>query len=504
MIPESKDAELFIGIVARLGVDTHRAAQAIQDCLRDYKYEVIEVKVTGAIKELERYSTISPADTKERYKNYIDACDELRSITGLKDIMARFAISQVGGAGPDQEERNPRLRRAYIINQLKRKEESDLLRSVYGEHYVQISFHANTEDRVRRLADRIADDHAEKPRAENWATSARELIDSDDAEEDKPDGQRVRDVFPTSDVVIDASKPKRLKDQLDRFLRALFGDPRVTPTPDEYGMQLANTASLRSSDLSRQVGAAILNSSTEVQALGCNEVPKAGGGTYWEGDENDAREFQLEKDSNDERKREVLLDLASRMVEAGIIGEEFRSRERLRSAILERKDDLIRHSQVMDSLEYGRTVHAEMNAITDAARNGHAVRNCVLYCNTFPCHNCAKHIVSSGIVRVIYLLPFVKSYTRQLFSDSIAIDPPAPVKSKVEFRQFVGIVGPIYERVFYKRRWKSADGTVPPFVKSDAVFIRRTPIPAYTKTERVVALDLNDVLEAKNLRPAVH
>lgn len=500
-MPKPQDAELFIGIVARLGVDTQRGAQVLQATLRDYGYDVIEIKVTGAITELERYKDLSPQTTEERYDKYISACNDIRAATKNNDIMAKFAISQINAGRSAEKNPNKIARRAFIINQLKRKEECELLRSVYGEHYIQLSFHANIDIRANQLAERIADDHAERPRAENWLTSAHTLMDKDEAEEDKVHGQRVRDVFPLSDVVIDASTSETIKNTLDRFFRALFGDPRVTPSKDEHGMQLANVASLRSSDLSRQVGAAILNNTAEIQALGCNEVPRAGGGTYWEGDPQDAREFQLEKDSNDERKREILLDLAGRMLEAGIIDQKYSAVGALKSVLLERADDKISNSQLMDSLEYGRTVHAEMNAITDAARNGHSIRDCTLYSNTFPCHNCAKHIVSSGIVNVVYLRPYPKSYTKQLFSDSIAVDPRADVEGKVHLRQFVGIVGPMYERVFSKSRWKTDNGKVPPFVKDGASFIRRTPIPAYDETESVICLELEELLAKAGLEP---
>lgn len=510
MIPQPKDAELFIGVVARLGIDTRRAAEVIHEVLREYRYDVFEIKVTDAITEIHKYSHLKCLPVEERYSKYINACNEIRASTKRADIMASFAISQIKDGRPKSDAKGVSFvgmagmlqRNAYVINQLKRVEEMELLRAAYGEHYVQISFHANADQRERQLADRIADDHAEQPRAENWVTNARALMDMDEAEESLTFGQRVRDVFPLSDVVIDASTSQSTKAGLQRFFRALFGDPRVTPTREEYGMQLANTASLRSADLSRQVGAAVLNAHSEIQALGCNEVPKAKGGTYWEGDTNDAREFQLEKDSNDERKKEILLDIAARMVDIGIISSEYKEPGALRKALLDREDNKIKNAQLMDSLEYGRTVHAEMNAITDAARNGHAIRDCTLFCNTFPCHNCAKHIVASGIGRVSYLRPYPKSYARQLFYDSIAIDPPAPVKGKVQFNQFVGVVGPIYERIFAKDRWKSRDGTVPNFVKKDASFIRRTPIPAYKEAEIELCLALDRRLEAHDLQPS--
>ncbi len=62
-------------------------------------------------------------------------------------------------------------------------------------------------------------------------------------------------------------------------------------------------------------------------------------------------------------------------------------------------------AQIMDIIEFGRMIHAEMSALTDAARLGRSTKDATLYCTTYPCHLCAKHIVAAGIMRVVFLLP---------------------------------------------------------------------------------------------------
>lgn len=57
-------------------------------------------------------------------------------------------------------------------------------------------------------------------------------------------------------------------------------------------------------------------------------------------------------------------------------------------------------------------IHAEMNAILHAAKNGIPLKGAVLYCTMQPCHNCLKHIVQSGIKEVIYDIPHGK-YTEE-------------------------------------------------------------------------------------------
>jgi deoxycytidylate deaminase len=73
----------------------------------------------------------------------------------------------------------------------------------------------------------------------------------------------------------------------------------------------------------------------------------------------------------------------------------------------------------LDITEFGRPVHAEMEAILSCARIGISPKMGTLYCTTFPCHNCAKHIVAAGIKRVVYVEPYPKSKAEKLHSDSL-------------------------------------------------------------------------------------
>lgn len=56
-----------------------------------------------------------------------------------------------------------------------------------------------------------------------------------------------------------------------------------------------------------------------------------------------------------------------------------------------------------------RTVHAEMNAILQCARNGHAIKNATAYVTHFPCLNCMKSLAQSGVVRVVCRLDYRKN-----------------------------------------------------------------------------------------------
>jgi dCMP deaminase len=56
-----------------------------------------------------------------------------------------------------------------------------------------------------------------------------------------------------------------------------------------------------------------------------------------------------------------------------------------------------------------RTVHAEMNAILQAARYGPSTEGGEIYCTMFPCYDCAKAIVNAGITKIHAEFDYQKS-----------------------------------------------------------------------------------------------
>ena len=55
-----------------------------------------------------------------------------------------------------------------------------------------------------------------------------------------------------------------------------------------------------------------------------------------------------------------------------------------------------------EMLDICRAVHAEENVINQAAKHGISLDGATLYVNTKPCMMCEKHIINSGIKRVVY------------------------------------------------------------------------------------------------------
>lgn len=48
-------------------------------------------------------------------------------------------------------------------------------------------------------------------------------------------------------------------------------------------------------------------------------------------------------------------------------------------------------------------IHAEMNALFFALNNNIDIKGSVIYCTHFPCFNCLKHILLSGIKKIYYI-----------------------------------------------------------------------------------------------------
>jgi len=55
--------------------------------------------------------------------------------------------------------------------------------------------------------------------------------------------------------------------------------------------------------------------------------------------------------------------------------------------------------------KYSWTEHAERNAIYNAARVGISILGCTAYVNWFPCVDCARALIQSGITRMVGLRP---------------------------------------------------------------------------------------------------
>ena len=79
-----------------------------------------------------------------------------------------------------------------------------------------------------------------------------------------------------------------------------------------------------------------------------------------------------------------------------------------------------------------RTVHAEMNALVQAAKRGHAVEGATAYITNMPCTSCAKALISAGVKRVVVFSHYHDTMAEEFFAKAkVVIDripmPPTTI-----------------------------------------------------------------------------
>jgi len=404
----------------------------------------------SALLDLVDWSTIKGApdiddETLDRHiETRMEAGNCFREALDRGDALALLAIFRISRLRTSPLE--PRPRHAYILRSLKHPDEVDTLREVYGPHFFLVSAYAPVDARAAWLTRRIQKDWERKALTSSDASAegkAWDLIERDRLEAGRTLGQQLGATFPKADLFVDARRRTRLESEIERFVELLFGHPFRTPTQHENAMFHAQAAALRSSAPSRQVGAVITTPTGEIIAVGTNEVPKAGGGQYWPDDKEDHRDHNRDDpDVSGSEKRTVVEQILARLKEAGWL-----SKKSADSSA----DDFFRLTEglrIQDLIEFERVVHAEMSAITDAARRGVKVQDAYLYTTTFPCHECTRHLIGAGIHRLFYIQPYPKSLAARLHDDSVEIDRDDPPKGKLRFEPFVGVAPRRYLELF--------------------------------------------------------
>lgn len=68
--------------------------------------------------------------------------------------------------------------------------------------------------------------------------------------------------------------------------------------------------------------------------------------------------------------------------------------------------------------ELCRGLHAEQNAIIQAAKHGTSIDGATLYCTTMPCIICTKMIINAGITTVVYREGYADELAREMIAEA--------------------------------------------------------------------------------------
>lgn len=486
--------ELIIGLVGPMGSGVSETGNELERILKaDFEYECRWVKPSKYIRQDASRTDIEYTEGLSREDEIWqlqDIGNELRKKYGNSYLIEKciddIALDRQpeGFEDPNQPEAAKPRRMATIIDSIKHPEEVSLLREVYGDMFLLFAVFAPDGVRSRRL----------ELDAKVSKGSIGKLIERDE-DEGLDYGQKVSATCHLADFFIrnDENGTTQLKKVVSRYLNLIFNTEIITPNSHEIGMFNAMAAASKSACLSRQVGAAIYSQSGELIGVGCNDVPKAQGGLYAGNDSDGCSDqrchfFGKGGCNNDRKKNDLYNDIFERLTSAGIREQEVDSDRLALNA--ETVKELLQKTDIKQLIEYSRSVHAEMEAIISVARSGTlGIRGSRLYTTTYPCHNCARHIVAAGVDQVFYIEPYSKSLAIELHHDSISLDEGQSDKF-VTFLQYEGVSPRNIDRFFHNGVERKGKDGMPVKRPSKPVPILAPPLDSFARLESLVVQDL--------------
>jgi hypothetical protein len=227
------EAELVFGLVFAVGTDYQPVLEYLKDHIKLSGYATHALRLSEwfgeSLERLGLHQELPGEPEYNRIASRIEAGNKIRATTGQKDIMALIAAAKIFTTRETDIDENPiaHKRRAHILVSLKRPEEVESLRKIYGPGFFLIGIFADEAERIDFLTNRKG---LERKQADD-------LIEIDQKETAEEYGQRTRDTFQMADLFV-GIVGKEYEKGLQRFLRLVFGDPFTTPSRDEHAMFL--------------------------------------------------------------------------------------------------------------------------------------------------------------------------------------------------------------------------------------------------------------------------
>lgn len=339
----------------------------------------------------------------------------------------------------------------FIIDSFRNPAEVIYFNKRYSSFFL-CSVYASKESRVDRLKDSFI--------------NMRELRDQGDGYSTKDlHKQNVPECVLLSDYALNNEIDGKFKHKIARLLVLIDNPGTVYPTADEVFMNLAYSLSLRSTCLSRQVGAVITNTDGFVLTAGWNDVGSGQLGcslncksdyTKYSGEDH---LLSVWGDTIDKLKSDGLLDdihdsdffcfkdIKSKQIinkKIDKIFDELSEKKELDSSmeiLMQEIKTKLKDKLSIKRLEYARALHAEENALLQAARfGGTGVAGGTIYSTTFPCELCAKKIYQSHLKRIVYTEPYPDSISEKIFlKDGVR---------HIKIDQFEGVKSPSFHKLF--------------------------------------------------------
>jgi len=488
---QSKD--IYIGLCGYVGCGMRTVNEILEKISEDWDYNVVHIRISSLLENHVYFEKpaldFAKSNQKNRHLRLQEIANKLREFYSRNELLGEAAIAAIASEKKKINYSDDNYKgTVFIIDQFKRSEEVELFRVIYQHNFYLLGVLRDLDYRITNL---VADDSTKD--------DLHQIINIDNKSKNDY-GQRTGEAILDSDFFLknNFSQKSDIKKKIERFFGLIHGLNGLTPSINEKGMYAAYSTALQSACLSRQVGAALLDDEGNLLAVGKNDVPKAGGGLY-NSDDNDNDHRCVHKSGkcyNDDSKnkikgriKDILTEDVSKIFETQS-NQEVTDLNILR--LINSLDDItnrIYHeSKIATIMEYSRSIHAEMDVITTMARKNNGDTNGkILFTTTYPCHNCARHIVAAGIKKVVYIEPFDKSLALDLHNDAITKNDES---SKVIFSDFEGVSPRRYNKFFRptdERKEKDGTGIARKFNVKYNNHIDVQYLDNYRKYESVVA-----------------
>lgn len=337
----------------------------------------------------------------------------------------------------------------FIVDAFRNPAEVEFFRR-YDQFFL-ISLYASEETRRTRLEKTILGGSLHEP--ENFADIFRKINErdwGDDSNIKDLHKQNVSRCFYMADIAINNNDTNSEFDSklFQKFLRyyALIASPGcIQPTKEETFMNLAYSLSLRSSCISRKVGAVVTDKAGFVLGVGWNDVAHGQIGCGLRQKEDFLKESKLfsmglfeELFSEEDLKQYTKYDS---ICFKDVLSENKIKEKIAKTNLKQNEKEAVLRVLNIKRLEYCRSLHAEENAILQVAtRGGMGVHGGEIYTTTFPCELCAKKIYQSGITRIYFTEPYPNSISEKVFlKDGIR---------HIKIRQFEGVKSFSYFKLY--------------------------------------------------------
>lgn len=494
---KNRSNEVVFAVVGYAGSGTSFVANNLTAYLENNGFTPVQIRARTVLDNYAMATGAGIPDNRlppiERIAEYQRLGDDLRQKSKEFGSVAGYMIREIKKI---RDKSGDETKNVYILDSLKHPHEVDLLRHVYGNGFCLIGVGCRPDIRSLRLQTKL---NIHSP--DDLGLMVFVQRDAEDSE--NKFGQQVNDTFHRADYFVDNTPSREnvedftLPDEIKRIYDIVFTGEIHRPRSEERGMYHAQAAAMRSSCLSRQVGASIMDSNGELIAVGTNEVPKYGGGAYDESMENDDRCFRKRGEcSNTVQQEAIIKD----------VFDQLKKHDLLHSAATKQKlDKALKLTRVKSLIEFSRSVHAEMDALLGLVRSGTKLPDeSVLFSTTYPCHNCARHLVAAGIKKVVYLEPYAKSMAIDLHDDSIA-DNKSEKESvgKVRFIPYQGVSPRLFKAVYMKTSELKHKKTGKMLSEQE---IQRDTTAIWTKTYKDFEKDVIqfiDDIESKEVQDAI-